>query len=59
VTLGIPGVHLHTTNLNQAAIRLYAKLGFELLSTRDTDIWSHVVKEPVENQAYGLRLSKS
>lgn len=55
--LGVPGVHLNTTSLNQAACQLYLKLGFQLLDTRLTQIWTHLLGKPVENQSYGLRLN--
>ena len=30
--LGIPGIHLKTTTMNAAAIKLYERMGFELLA---------------------------
>lgn len=54
--LGVPGVHLRTTNLNTAAVALYAHLGFELLDARPTRLWAGVVEGYVENRSYGLRL---
>jgi ribosomal protein S18 acetylase RimI-like enzyme len=54
--LGVPGVHLHTTSLNEAACRLYTGVGFRLLDARPTTVWSHLVDRPVENRCYGLRL---
>jgi len=55
--LGIPGVHLHTTNLNEAACRLYDRLGFELLEGRRTGMWRSFIEKEVENRCYGLKLS--
>jgi ribosomal protein S18 acetylase RimI-like enzyme len=52
---GIPGVHLHTTNLNQAASSLYTRLGFELLDRRKTSLWRTIIDQPVENRCYGIR----
>jgi ribosomal protein S18 acetylase RimI-like enzyme len=57
-SLGIPGVHLHTTNLNEAAIILYERLGFSLLEARRTRLWEDQVSRVVENRCYGLRLTK-
>ncbi len=55
--LGVPGVHLHTTSLNLAAIALYTRMGFRLLDARPTRLWEHVVAGQVENRTYGLRIS--
>jgi len=54
---GVPGVHLETTTLNQAAVRLYRSLGFELLGARRTRLWEGLIAEPVENLVFGLRLT--
>ena len=54
--LGVPGVHVNTTNLNETACRLYTRIGFHLLDARPTRIWTHVVERPVENRCYGLGL---
>ncbi len=54
--LGVPGVHLRTTNLNTAAVALYTRTGFQLLGARPTRLWRHVTARPVENQCYGLKL---
>jgi GNAT superfamily N-acetyltransferase len=54
---GVPGVHLHTTNLNEAACRLYNRLGFELLDSRRTGLWRSLIEKEVENRCYGLKLS--
>ena len=54
----IRGVHLFTTSLNIAAIGLYKRFGFELLDARPTKMWVDFIEQPVENQAYGLRLAE-
>jgi ribosomal protein S18 acetylase RimI-like enzyme len=54
--LDVPGVHLHTTSMNEAACRLYVKRGFRLLEERRTRLWAHLVDRPVENRCYGLIL---
>jgi len=53
----VPGVHLNTTSLNEAACRLYEKVGFRLLDARATRVWLHLVDRPVESRCYGLRLA--
>lgn len=55
-SLGIPGVHLTTTDHNQAACCLYERLGFRLLDSRSTHLWDGLVAERIENRAYGLIL---
>jgi ribosomal protein S18 acetylase RimI-like enzyme len=55
-SLGISGVHLHTTNINQAACALYEHMGFTLLNARRTGIWGNRVPQMVENLCYGLKL---
>lgn len=54
--LGVPGVHLQTTNLNRAACHVYESLGFSLLEARKTRVWEWIVNEKVENRCYGMRL---
>ena len=54
--LAVPGVHLMTTSLNEAACRLYTGIGFQLLESRRTRTWAHLVDQEVENRCYGLRL---
>jgi ribosomal protein S18 acetylase RimI-like enzyme len=53
---GVRGVHLETTNLNQAASHLYEKLGFRLLGVHSNRYWSKRLGLRVENRRYGLRL---
>jgi ribosomal protein S18 acetylase RimI-like enzyme len=55
-SLGVRGVYLETTNLNEVACRLYEKVGFRLLDARADRFWSNWFKKPVENRCYGLKL---
>lgn len=55
---GVMGVHLVTTNLNTAAIRLYVRMGFRLLAQRRTRLWRRYVDGEVCFMAYGLRLAE-
>ena len=52
----LPGVHLKTTSLNEAACTLYEKMGFTLLDSRLTHLWGHLYRRPVYNLCYGLKL---
>jgi ribosomal protein S18 acetylase RimI-like enzyme len=52
---GIDGVHLVTTDRNQAACHLYESLGFRLLDARQTRLWRGLVAGNVQNRAYGIR----
>ena len=54
--LGVPGVYLETTSLNEAACRLYEKMGFRLLDKRPDRFWAKRFGHPVENRCYGLKL---
>lgn len=54
--LGVPGVFLDTTNLNEAACKLYERVGFQMLYSRPTRVWSYLIEQPVENRIYGLKL---
>jgi ribosomal protein S18 acetylase RimI-like enzyme len=54
--LGITGVYLDTTSLNEVACRLYEKMGFRLLDARPDRFWAKWFGHPVENRCYGLRL---
>ena len=52
--LGVRGVHLGTTSLNEAACRLYERCGFHLLGARSTRMWAGLIDHPVENRSYGM-----
>jgi ribosomal protein S18 acetylase RimI-like enzyme len=52
---GVEGVHLETTDHNQAACHLYEAAGFRLLDARRTRFWRGLVKGDVQNRAYGIR----
>jgi ribosomal protein S18 acetylase RimI-like enzyme len=54
--LGISGVYLDTTSLNEAACRLYEKMGFRLLDERPDRFWAKWFGHPVDNRCYGLKL---
>jgi ribosomal protein S18 acetylase RimI-like enzyme len=54
--LGITGVSLDTTSLNEAACRLYEKMGFHLLDSRPNRFWAEWYGHPVDNRCYGLKL---
>jgi ribosomal protein S18 acetylase RimI-like enzyme len=55
--LGIPGIHLKTTTMNAAAIKLYEKMGFELLGHKRTHLWEPWLPGvEIENLVYGKRL---
>lgn len=54
--LGVPGVHLNTTDRNVAACGLYEKAGFALLEARPTTAWEGFLSGPVANRCYGLSL---
>jgi ribosomal protein S18 acetylase RimI-like enzyme len=56
-SLQLPGVHLHTTNRNEAACRLYEAFGFRLLAVHQTKLWTRYLASPVENRCYGLQLA--
>jgi ribosomal protein S18 acetylase RimI-like enzyme len=54
--LGIPGIHLKTTNLNAAAVKMYEKMGFQLLARRRTHLWEPWLPgTEVDNLVYGKR----
>jgi len=58
--LGVPGLHLNTTNLNAAAVRLYEKMGFELLARSRTRLWEpHMPGVEVFHLAYGRRITEA
>ena len=54
--LGITGVYLDTTSLNEVACRLYEKMGFRLLDARLDRFWAKWFGHPVDNRCYGLKL---
>jgi ribosomal protein S18 acetylase RimI-like enzyme len=55
--LGIPGIHLNTTSLNTAALRMYEKFGFRLLGSKRTRLWEPWLPDKeVENLVYGKRI---
>lgn len=54
--LGITGVFLDTTSLNEVACRLYVKMGFRLLDARPDRFWAKWFGHPVDNRCYGLKL---
>ncbi len=54
--LGIPGVHLDTTSLNEIACRMYEKMGFMLLDSQPDRFWEKWFGHPVDNRCYGLKL---
>jgi len=56
--LGVQGVYLETTSLNEAACRLYEKMGFRLLEARPDRFWAKWFGHPVENRCYGLELPR-
>jgi ribosomal protein S18 acetylase RimI-like enzyme len=55
--LRVKGVYLDTTSLNEAACRLYEKMGFRLLEARPERFWAKWFGHPVENRCYGLKLT--
>ena len=57
--LGLPGVHLWTTDRNAAACHLYEKMGFRVLSAFPTGLWKGLVAGPVEERCYGLDLRQA
>jgi len=55
--LGVPGIHLKTTNLNAAAVKMYEKMGFQLLARKRTQLWEPWLPgTEVENLVYGKPL---
>jgi ribosomal protein S18 acetylase RimI-like enzyme len=54
---GVPGIHLNTTSMNAVAVRMYEKMGFQLLGRKRTRLWEPWLPgEQVENLVYGKRL---
>jgi ribosomal protein S18 acetylase RimI-like enzyme len=56
-SLKVRGVHLHTTSQNEAACRLYEKIGFRIQDARPDRFWGRVLGRPVESRCYGLALA--
>ncbi len=54
----VPGVHVVTTNRNRAALRLYQRLGFQLLQEKRTRMWQRYVDGEVHLMAFGLKLGQ-
>jgi len=54
--LGVRGVYLGTTSLNEAACRMYEKTGFHLLEVKPDRFWAKWFGHPVENRCYGMKL---
>jgi hypothetical protein len=54
----VPGVHLMTTSLNEAACRLYENAGFRLVDARPTRMWEGIIDGDVEDRCYGLLLKE-
>jgi ribosomal protein S18 acetylase RimI-like enzyme len=54
--LGVRGVHLGTTSMNEIACRMYERTGFHLLGARPTRMWAGLIDHPVENLCYGMEL---
>jgi ribosomal protein S18 acetylase RimI-like enzyme len=54
----VPGIHLHTTSLNEAACKLYERSGFCLLAKHTTRLWKRQVDREVENRIYGLKIEQ-
>ena len=54
--LGVPGVSLETTSLNEVACKMYEKMGFRLLEARPDRFWAKWFGHAVENRCYGLKL---
>jgi|WetSurMetagenome_2_1015567.scaffolds.fasta_scaffold173133_1 GNAT superfamily N-acetyltransferase len=55
-SLGVNGVHLHTTDQNISACILYEKMGYILQDKRITRNWESILGKLVENRCYGLKL---
>jgi ribosomal protein S18 acetylase RimI-like enzyme len=55
-SLGVKGVHLHTTDQNVSACILYEKMGYQIQDKRKTKNWKPTIGKIVENRCYGLKL---
>jgi GNAT superfamily N-acetyltransferase len=51
-SLGVPGVHLMTTNMNVVACQLYEHLGFHLIAEHPTVMYARWVKQTVTTRTY-------
>jgi ribosomal protein S18 acetylase RimI-like enzyme len=56
LSLGVKGVHLHTTDQNISACILYEKMGYQLFDKRQTKNWKQILGKIVENRCYALKL---
>jgi ribosomal protein S18 acetylase RimI-like enzyme len=55
-SLGVKGVHLHTTDQNISACILYEKMGYILQDKRITRNWESILGKKVENRCYAQKL---
>jgi ribosomal protein S18 acetylase RimI-like enzyme len=55
-SLGVRGVFLDTTSLNETACRMYEKFGFRIVDARPVRFWSRWFGKPVQNLCYALPL---
>lgn len=55
-SLGVKGVHLHTTDQNVSACKLYEKVGYQIQDAHKTEKWIPLLGREVENRCYGLDL---
>lgn len=56
-SLGVKGVHLHTTDQNISACILYEKMGYLLQDKKQTKNWIQLLGKIVENRCYALKLN--
>jgi GNAT superfamily N-acetyltransferase len=54
-TLGVIGVHLHTTDQNISACILYEKMGYQLQDKKQTKNWIQLLGKIVENRCYAMK----
>jgi ribosomal protein S18 acetylase RimI-like enzyme len=55
-SLGVKGVHLHTTDQNISACILYEKMGYQLQDKKQTKNWIQLLGKIVENRCYAKKL---